>query len=131
MDTMSVTVVPARSATPVAVARYSARDFLAGLVDPIPAEADTVVLVVSELVTNALRHGFAHELRSSGGASGAGDGLLSRRWAAPPTLRKRSAVCVAVGAPVAKDKSAGYGARRRFRSIDTVTRIAAASCLPF
>lgn len=35
----------------------SARDFLAGLVDPIPAEADTVVLVVSELVTNALRRG--------------------------------------------------------------------------
>ncbi len=55
---MSVTVVPARSATSIAVARASARDFLAGLADPIPAEAaDTVVPVVSELVTNALRHG--------------------------------------------------------------------------
>lgn len=55
---MSVTVVPARSATSVAVARNIARDFLAGLVDPIPAEAaDTVVPVVSELVNNALRHG--------------------------------------------------------------------------
>ncbi|MFD5751204.1 ATP-binding protein [Streptomyces sp. NPDC127033] len=58
MDTMSVTVVPARSATSAAVARNIAQDFLTGLVDPIPAEAaDTVVLVVSELVTNALRHG--------------------------------------------------------------------------
>ncbi|GGO59271.1 ATP-binding protein [Streptomyces lasiicapitis] len=58
MDTKSVTVVPARSVTTVAVARDSARDFLAGLVNPIPAEAaDTVALVVSELVTNALRHG--------------------------------------------------------------------------
>ncbi|MFS0698215.1 ATP-binding protein [Streptomyces nitrosporeus] len=58
MDTMSVTVVPARSAASVAGARDSTRDFLAGLAHPIPAEAaDTVVLVVSELVTNALRHG--------------------------------------------------------------------------
>ncbi|MGW2302494.1 ATP-binding protein [Streptomyces sp. NPDC001809] len=58
MDTMSVTVAPALSAMSVAVARDSARDFLADLVDPIPAEAaDTVVLVVSELVSNALRHG--------------------------------------------------------------------------
>ncbi|WP_405748053.1 ATP-binding protein [Streptomyces sp. NBC_01525] len=58
MDTMSATAVPARSATSVAGARASARDFLEGLVHPIPAEAaDTVILVVSELVTNALRHG--------------------------------------------------------------------------
>ena len=58
MDTMSVNVAPARSATSVAGARESARDFLEGLVRPIAAEAaDTVVLVVSELVTNALRHG--------------------------------------------------------------------------
>ncbi|GAA2993361.1 ATP-binding protein [Streptomyces fulvorobeus] len=58
MDTMSVTVVPAHSATSVAVARDSARDFLAALPEPLAAEAaETVVLVVSELVTNALRHG--------------------------------------------------------------------------
>ncbi|MDX3327376.1 MULTISPECIES: ATP-binding protein [Streptomyces] len=57
MDTMSVTVAPAQS-TSVAGARDSTRDFLAGLAHPIPAEAaDTVLLVVSELVTNALRHG--------------------------------------------------------------------------
>ncbi|MEU5971892.1 ATP-binding protein [Streptomyces globisporus] len=57
MDTMSVTVAPAQS-TSAAGARASTRDFLAGLSYPIPAEAaDTVLLVVSELVTNALRHG--------------------------------------------------------------------------
>ncbi|MGR8008522.1 ATP-binding protein [Streptomyces hypolithicus] len=59
MDTMSVNVAPVRSATSVADARERARDFLDGLAQPtIAAEAaDTVVLVVSELVTNALRHG--------------------------------------------------------------------------
>ncbi|MBM7057543.1 ATP-binding protein [Streptomyces durocortorensis] len=57
MDTMSVAVAPAQS-TSAAGARDSTRDFLAGLPHPIPAEAaDTVLLVVSELVTNALRHG--------------------------------------------------------------------------
>jgi anti-sigma regulatory factor (Ser/Thr protein kinase) len=55
---MSVNVATVRSATSVADARESARDFLGGLQLPIAAEdADTVVLVVSELVTNALRHG--------------------------------------------------------------------------
>ncbi|MGA4845742.1 ATP-binding protein [Streptomyces sp. G5(2025)] len=59
MDTMSVTVVPVRSAASVADARERTRDFLTGLPQPaIAAEAaDTVVLAVSELVTNALRHG--------------------------------------------------------------------------
>ncbi|MFE9885548.1 ATP-binding protein [Streptomyces scopuliridis] len=58
MDTMSVNVATLRSATSVAGARESARDFLDGLVPAIAAEAaDTVALVVSELVTNALRHG--------------------------------------------------------------------------
>jgi anti-sigma regulatory factor (Ser/Thr protein kinase) len=58
MDTMSVNVATLRSVTSVAGARGNARDFLAGLVPAIAAEAaDTVVLVVSELVTNALRHG--------------------------------------------------------------------------
>ncbi|MGW7575774.1 hypothetical protein [Streptomyces sp. NPDC054765] len=59
MDTMSVNVATVRSATSVAGARESTRDFLGGLAQPtIPAEtADTVILVVSELVTNALRHG--------------------------------------------------------------------------
>ncbi len=45
-------------AGPVAAARDSARHFLEGLVPALASEAaDTVVLVVSELVTNALRHG--------------------------------------------------------------------------
>ncbi|MEW1644626.1 MULTISPECIES: ATP-binding protein [unclassified Streptomyces] len=58
MNTMSLDVEPDRSATSVAGARDSARDFLEGLVRPLAAEgADTVTLVVSELVTNALRHG--------------------------------------------------------------------------
>jgi len=58
MDTMSVNVATLRSATSVTGARESTRDFLDGLVPSIAAEArDTVVLVVSELVTNALRHG--------------------------------------------------------------------------
>ncbi|MFJ2090336.1 ATP-binding protein [Streptomyces sp. NPDC087901] len=59
MDTMSVSVAAARSTASVAGARQSARDFLEGLLPPASAAetADTVVLVVSELVTNALRHG--------------------------------------------------------------------------
>ncbi|MFJ8754974.1 ATP-binding protein [Streptomyces sp. NPDC102441] len=58
MNTMSVTVTPARSATAVADARETARAFLDRFVRPIAAEAaDSVILVVSELVTNALRHG--------------------------------------------------------------------------
>ncbi|WP_327407113.1 ATP-binding protein [Streptomyces sp. NBC_01288] len=58
MSTMSVDVATVGSATSVAGARDSARAFLGGLDRPIAAEAaDTVVLVVSELVTNALRHG--------------------------------------------------------------------------
>ncbi|MFD7002251.1 hypothetical protein ACFWA5_39875 [Streptomyces mirabilis] len=60
MDTTSVHVTTARSVTSVAGARQRARDFLEGLVHPIAAEAgDSVVLVVSDLVTNALRHGGA------------------------------------------------------------------------
>ncbi|MEU4263133.1 ATP-binding protein [Streptomyces argenteolus] len=59
MITMSVGVATARSATSVAGARERAREFLGGLVPAIATEAaDTVVLVVSELVTNALRHGL-------------------------------------------------------------------------
>lgn len=58
MNTMSIDAVTVRSATSVAGTRESTRDFLAGLDRPIGAEAaDTVVLAVSELVTNALRHG--------------------------------------------------------------------------
>ncbi|MFD9545156.1 ATP-binding protein [Streptomyces sp. NPDC060022] len=59
MDTMSVNVATVRSAASIAGARDSARTFLERLARPtIAAEAaDTVVLVVSELVTNALRHG--------------------------------------------------------------------------
>ncbi|MFE9816966.1 ATP-binding protein [Streptomyces sp. NBC_00236] len=58
MDTMSVNIAPARSATTIAGARETAREFLEGLLPVIAAEtADSVVLVVSELVTNALRHG--------------------------------------------------------------------------
>ncbi|MEU6896222.1 ATP-binding protein [Streptomyces sp. NPDC046557] len=57
MDTASVNLATARSTASVAGARESTRDFLDRLVRPLPAEtADTVVLVVSELVTNALPH---------------------------------------------------------------------------
>ncbi|MEW1830045.1 ATP-binding protein [Streptomyces sp. NPDC088196] len=58
MNTMSVDVATVRSATSVASARDSARDFLGALDHPMaPEAADAVALVVSELVTNALRHG--------------------------------------------------------------------------
>ncbi|MFJ4771257.1 ATP-binding protein [Streptomyces uncialis] len=57
METMCADAMTIRSATAVADARESTRTFLEGLVRPIKdAAADTVVLVVSELVTNALRH---------------------------------------------------------------------------
>ncbi|MFI8817969.1 MULTISPECIES: ATP-binding protein [unclassified Streptomyces] len=58
MNTMSIDAVTIRSATSVADARGRARDFVEDLAPAIgAAAADTVVLVVSELVTNALRHG--------------------------------------------------------------------------
>lgn len=63
METMNVNVAPLRSATSIAGARDRTRDFLKGLGrdrgrPAIAAEAaEAVVLVVSELVTNALRHG--------------------------------------------------------------------------
>jgi anti-sigma regulatory factor (Ser/Thr protein kinase) len=59
MDTMSVNVATVRSATSVAGAREDTRVFLEGLVQSAIAveTAETIVLVVSELVTNALRHG--------------------------------------------------------------------------
>ncbi|MFD3335287.1 ATP-binding protein [Streptomyces sp. NPDC058700] len=58
MDTMSVDVATDRPAGSVAVARDSARRFLDGLVPSLASEvAEIVALVVSELVTNALRHG--------------------------------------------------------------------------
>ncbi len=59
MDTMCVDATTIRSATPVADARETTRAFLEGLWQPaVDSEAaDTAVLVVSELVTNALRHG--------------------------------------------------------------------------
>ncbi|MGA5198720.1 ATP-binding protein [Streptomyces exfoliatus] len=57
MDTTRVKVA-LRSTTSMAGARDSARKFLEGLVPALASEAaETVVLVVSELVTNALRHG--------------------------------------------------------------------------
>ncbi|MFD3486140.1 ATP-binding protein [Streptomyces sp. NPDC058665] len=59
MNTMSVNAAADRSAISVADARDATRAFLKALRQPeIATEAaDTVVLVVSELVTNALRHG--------------------------------------------------------------------------
>ncbi|MEU3063347.1 ATP-binding protein [Streptomyces subrutilus] len=58
MDTMSLTIATVRPAASLAGAREGARAFLEGLVRPIAAEvADALVLIVSELVTNALRHG--------------------------------------------------------------------------
>ncbi|MEU2826730.1 ATP-binding protein [Streptomyces bacillaris] len=57
MDSTSVTAT-LRSTTSIASARDSARAFLEGLAPTLAAEAtDTVILVVSELVTNALHHG--------------------------------------------------------------------------
>ncbi|WP_030557095.1 ATP-binding protein [Streptomyces exfoliatus] len=57
MDTTRVNVA-LPSTTSIAGARDSAREFLEGLVPALASEAaETVVLVVSELVTNALRHG--------------------------------------------------------------------------
>ncbi|AEN10030.1 MULTISPECIES: ATP-binding protein [unclassified Streptomyces] len=59
MDTMSVNAALVDSAAAVAETRDATRAFLASLEQPAVAReaADTVVLVVSELVTNALRHG--------------------------------------------------------------------------
>ncbi|MFI9228681.1 ATP-binding protein [Streptomyces rimosus] len=57
MDTVSANAAPARTGRSVADARLDARAFLGGLLPPVASEAaDTVLLVVSELVTNALRH---------------------------------------------------------------------------
>ncbi|MFJ7271344.1 ATP-binding protein [Streptomyces sp. NPDC099050] len=58
MNTKSITLAPAHATASVAGARENTRHFLHDLLPVIAAEAaDTVVLVVSELVTNALRHG--------------------------------------------------------------------------
>lgn len=58
MDTVSAEAASARSVCAVAEAREAARGFLSALRPAVdPDAADTVVLVVSELVTNALRHG--------------------------------------------------------------------------
>ncbi|MFD1312817.1 ATP-binding protein [Streptomyces kaempferi] len=58
MDTMSVSAAAVRSTTSVADARESVRECLDRLVPAVAAEAaETVVPVVSELVTTALRHG--------------------------------------------------------------------------
>lgn len=58
METMSVSAANDRSALSVAGARESTREVLGGMV-PMAVAADSVVLVVSELVTNALRHAVA------------------------------------------------------------------------
>ncbi|MFE6225819.1 ATP-binding protein [Streptomyces sp. NPDC057854] len=56
MDSASV-IATLRSTTSTAGARDSARAFLEGLAPTLASEAtDTVILIVSELVTNALRH---------------------------------------------------------------------------
>lgn len=58
MDTISVDVAAGRSAASPAEARERARLFLDSLTRPLAREAaQSVVLVVSELVANALRHG--------------------------------------------------------------------------
>ncbi|MEU6965048.1 ATP-binding protein [Streptomyces chrestomyceticus] len=57
MDTVSTRGAPTRSGGSAADARRGARAFLDGLLPPVTSEAvGTVLLVVSELVTNALRH---------------------------------------------------------------------------
>jgi anti-sigma regulatory factor (Ser/Thr protein kinase) len=59
MDTMCVDASTTRSATTVADTRDTTRAFLGDLGQPAvdPEVVDTVLLVVSELVTNAVRHG--------------------------------------------------------------------------
>ncbi|KOT65818.1 MULTISPECIES: ATP-binding protein [Streptomyces] len=59
MDALGISVATLCAAAPsAACARESARGFLAALEPTVAAEAAyVVVLVVSELVTNALRHG--------------------------------------------------------------------------
>lgn len=59
MITMIAIAAAVRSPKAIADARATARAFLEGLQQPnvAPDAVDTVVLVVSELVTNALRHG--------------------------------------------------------------------------
>ncbi|WP_393063756.1 ATP-binding protein [Streptomyces sp. LN549] len=58
MNTMRVDATAIRPPTAAADARERARIFLEALREPAvaPDTADTVILVVSELVTNALRH---------------------------------------------------------------------------
>ncbi|MGY5036175.1 ATP-binding protein [Streptomyces sp. 900116325] len=71
MDTMSVDVATGQSSVSPAGARDRARVFLDSLTRPLAREAaETVVLVVSELVTNALRHG--------GGTGGFGWPMVNR-----------------------------------------------------
>ncbi|MGW7030895.1 ATP-binding protein [Streptomyces xanthophaeus] len=59
MTTMTANRTASRSLTSVAGARQDARAFLEALGQPAmdPERADTLLLVVSELVTNAVRHG--------------------------------------------------------------------------
>ncbi|MFD9456695.1 ATP-binding protein [Streptomyces sp. NPDC059985] len=59
MTTMTTERTALRSLSAVAEARQATRAFLEALGQPTIGreQADTVVLVVSELVTNALRHG--------------------------------------------------------------------------
>lgn len=59
MDTVSVSAAAECSANAVAGARDATRVFLGALgqQEIAPDDADSVILVVSELVTNALRHG--------------------------------------------------------------------------
>ncbi|MFH8574181.1 ATP-binding protein [Streptomyces sp. NPDC017993] len=55
------TVLRGESADSIHRAREATRAFTGGLIPaPDPAVADTLVLVVSELATNALRHGGGH-----------------------------------------------------------------------
>ncbi|WP_406375232.1 ATP-binding protein [Streptomyces sp. NBC_00647] len=76
---------PDRSVASIAGVRESARALLKGLGPIAQDAADTMVLIVSELVTNALRHG--------GGAYGL-DLVAPRtasRWPCTTTAPRRSA----------------------------------------
>ncbi|MFJ7270429.1 ATP-binding protein [Streptomyces sp. NPDC099050] len=59
MTTMTADHTAFRALTSIAGARQAARAFLEALGQPAmePESADSVILVVSELVTNAVRHG--------------------------------------------------------------------------
>ncbi|WP_406726168.1 hypothetical protein [Streptomyces sp. GD-15H] len=114
LGTMCVDATTIRPATAVAVARETTRAFLEALRQPaVDSEvADTVVLVVSELVTHALRHGGGTQLlrlTAHPHEAHARSGRIGGRTSRLPELRSASR---ARGGKTARSTTA---ARRRDR----------------